>query len=129
MAAPNDPTDLVSVDLAKKRVYVQFRGTLTRAVAETMREAYRDAIQKVGSGYTAVSIFEDYVPGTIEVQEVLSTMITMANDAGCRAVARVAQGSVFGQMQLGRLQRAVEADYPVHNCETLAEAEAYLDGE
>jgi len=28
-----------------------------------------------------------------------------------------------------RLLREVQADYPVHDCETIAEAEAYLDGE
>ncbi len=46
---------------------------------------------------------------------------------GCRAAARVGQGGVFGQMQLGRLQREVQAGYSVHDCETLAEADTYLD--
>jgi hypothetical protein len=119
--------ETVTVDLAKRRVYLRFRGFLSRAQAEALRDAYRDAIAKVGSGYTAVSIFEDFMPGTPEVQEIISTMIRMANDGGCRAAARVAQGSVFGQMQLGRLQRQVQAGYPVHDCQTLAEAEAYLD--
>jgi hypothetical protein len=35
--------------------------------------------------------------------------------------------SVFGQMQLGRLQREVNAAYPVHDCATLAEADTFLD--
>jgi hypothetical protein len=119
--------ETVTVDLAKRRVYLRFRGFLSRAQAEALRDAYRDAIAKVGSGYTAVSIFEDFMPGTPEVQEIISTMIRMANDGGCRAAARVAQGSVFGQMQLGRLQRQVQAGYPVRDCQTLAEAEVYLD--
>ena len=68
------------------------------------------------------------MPGTAEVQQVISSMIQMASEGGCTAAARVAQGSVFGQMQLGRLQREVRAGYPVHDCETLAEADAYLDG-
>lgn len=119
--------ELVTVNLPKKRVYLHFRGSLTRTQAEELRLAYRKAIAEVGPGYTAVSIFENFVPGTAEVQEVISSMIKMANDGGCRAVARVAQGSVFGQLQLGRLQREVQADFPVHNCETLADAEAYLD--
>ena len=55
-------------------------------------------------------------------------MIRMANDSGCTAAARVAKGNVFGQMQLGRLQKEVRASYPVHDCETLEEAEKYLDG-
>ena len=41
-------------------------------------------------------------------------MIRMADDGGCRLAARVAQGSVFGQLQLGRLQREVQAGYSVH---------------
>jgi hypothetical protein len=122
-----DTNDLVTVNLDKKRVYIYFRGSLTRTQAEELREAYRKAIAEVGPGYSAVSIFEEFVPGTVEVQEVISSMIKMANDGGCRAVARVAEGSVFGQLQLGRLQREVQADFPVHNCKTLAEAEAYLD--
>jgi hypothetical protein len=122
-------TDLVTVNMAKKRVYLRFRGSLTRAQAENLREAYREAIAEVGPGYTAVSIFEDFMPGTAEVQEVISSMIKMADDGGCRAAARVGQGGVFGQMQLGRLQREVQAAYPVRDCQTLAEADTYLDAE
>jgi hypothetical protein len=121
-------TDLVTVNLEKKRVYLHFRGSLTKTGAEELREAYRGAIAQVGPGYTAVSIFEDFVPGTSEIQEIISSMIRMADDGGCRLAARVAQGSVFGQLQLGRLQREVQARYSVHDCETLAEADAYLDG-
>jgi len=121
-------TDLVTVDVAKKRVYLYFRGSLTVSQAEDLKQAYRDAIARVGHGYTAVSIFENFMPGTTEVQEVISSMIKMADDGGCRAAARVGQGGVFGQMQLGRLQREVQAGYSVHDCETLAEADTYLDG-
>jgi hypothetical protein len=127
-ADPNEKTDLVTFNLEKKRVYLRFRGSLTKDQAEELQREYRKAIAEVGPGYTAVSIFEEFVPGTAEVQEVISSMIKMANDGGCRAVARVAEGSVFGQLQLGRLQREVQADFPVHNCKTLTEAEAYLDG-
>ena len=119
--------DLVTVNMAKKRVYLRFRGSLTKAQAENLREAYRSAIAQVGSGYTAVSIFEDFMPGTAEVQEIISSMILMADEGGCRAAARVGQGGVFGQMQLGRLQREVQAGYSVHDCETLPEADTYLD--
>ena len=120
-------TDLVTVDMAKKRVYLYFRGSLTKAQAENLREAYRKAIAQVGPGYTAVSIFEGFMPGTAEVQEVISSMIQMADDGGCRVAARVGQGSAFGQLQLGRLQREAQVGYAVHDCETLAEAEAILD--
>jgi len=129
MAADTTHTsDLVTVNMAKKRVYLHFRGSLTKAQAENLKEAYRKAIAQVGPGYTAVSIFEDFMPGTADVQEVISSMIKMADDGGCRAAARVGQGGVFGQMQLGRLQREVQAEYSVHDCQTLAEADSYLDG-
>ena len=121
-------SDLVTVDKTKKRVYLSFRGSLTKIQAENLREAYRHAIAQVGAGYTAVSIFENFMPGTAEVQEVISSMIQMADEGGCRAAARVGQGGVFGQMQLGRLQREVKAGYEVHDCATLAEADTYLDG-
>ena len=120
-------SDLVTVNIAKKRVYLRFKGSLTKAQAEDLREAYRRAITQVGPGYSAVSIFEEFMPGTPEVQEVISSMIQMANDGGCRAAVRVGQGSVFGQLQLGRLQREAQVGYSVHDCETLAEAEAILD--
>lgn len=122
-------SDLVTVNLAKKRVYLRFKGSLTKAQAEDLREAYRRAITQVGPGYSAVSIFEEFMPGTPEVQEVISSMIQMANDGGCRAAVRVGQGSVFGQLQLGRLQREAQVGYTVHDCETLAEADAILDEE
>ena len=121
-------TGPVTTDSLKKRIYLIFKGSLSIADAEELHEAYRQAIARVGPGYTAVSIFEEYVPGSADVQAVISKMIKMAGDNGCRAVARVGQGSVFGPLQLGRLQREVEATFPVENFETVAEAEAYLDG-
>jgi hypothetical protein len=124
---PSSATDPVSVDITKKRVYLWFRGFLSVTEAQRLHEGYRRAIDRVGRGYTAVSIFENYIPGKEDVQEVISKMILMANDSGCRSAARVAEGSVFGQLQLGRLQREVKAEYPVKDCKTLAEAEAYLD--
>ena len=127
-ANETDSTDLVTVNLEKKRVYLHFRGALTEAGAKELRKAYREAITQVGPGFTAVSIFDNFVPGAADVQAIISSMIRLANDGGCRLAVRVAQGSVFGQLQLGRLQREVQAGYPVHDCETLAEADTYLDG-
>jgi len=51
---------------------------ITKAQTEKLREAYRSAITQVGPGYTAVSIFENFMPGTAEIQEVISSMIKMA---------------------------------------------------
>ena len=127
-AEPITPADSVTVDMGKRRVYLYFRGFLSAADAEHLYEAYRRAIAQVGRGFTAVSIFEGFVPGTAEVQEIISRMIRMANDKGCCSAARVSQGSVLGQLQLGRLQREVQADYPVKDCDTVDEADAYLDG-
>jgi hypothetical protein len=121
--------DLATVDPAKQRIYLHFRGFLSVEKAKTLEEAYRAAIARVGAGYTVVTVFEDFMPGTPEVQEVISSMILMASEAGCKKAARVSQGNVLGQMQLGRLQKAVEAAYPVKDCSTIDEAEAYLDSD
>jgi len=125
---PSGATDLVSVDTDNNRVFLTFKGFLSVADAEHLYDAYRSAIARVGRGYTAVSIFEDFVPGTEDVQAIISKMIKMANDNGCLAAARVAEGSIFGPLQLGRLQREVMADYPVKDFKNLKEANAYLDG-
>jgi len=122
--APN----LVTVNPEKKRIYLYFRGMLTRETAEELRKAYAGAIAQTGPGFTVVSIFADFVPGTAEVQDIISSMMRLAEEGGCRVAVRVAQGSVFGQLQLGRLHREIQAGYDVYECETLAEADTYLDG-
>lgn len=119
---------LVTVNLEKKRIYLNFRGLLTRETAQELRDAYAGAIAQTGPGFTVVSLFTGFVPGKAEVQDIISSMIRMADEGGCRMAVRVAQGSVFGQLQLGRLHREIQAGYDVYECETLAEADAYLDG-
>jgi len=121
-------SDLVTVNEEKKRIYLFFRGALTRADAEELRSAYKRAIIRTGPGFTAVSVFEAFVPGESEIQNIIRSMIRMADEGGCRLAVRVAQGSVFGQLQLGRLQREIQAGYETYECETLADAEAFLDG-
>ena len=121
--------ELATVDPTKQRIYLHFRGFLSVDQANTLKEAYRAAIARVGAGYTVVTIFEDFMPGTPEVQDVISSMILMASEAGCTKAARVSQGNVLGQMQLGRLQKAVQAAYPVKDCSTIDEADAYLDSD
>jgi hypothetical protein len=95
--------------------------------AEILREEFRGAISRVGPGSTVVSIVEDFIPATADVQAIISSMIQIADAGGCRAASRVCQEGVFGQMQLGPLQCEIEASFPVHDCETLAEADSYLD--
>lgn len=121
--------ELATVDLEKKRIYLRFIGFLSAQEASELKEAYRAAIAKVGRDFTVVTIFENFTPGTAEVQETISSMILMASNAGCRKAARVSKGHVLGQMQLGRLQRSVEAEYPTLDCATIEEADAYLDGD
>lgn len=121
--------ELATVDVDKKRIYLRFIGFLSKDQALELKEAYRGAIAKVGRGYSIVTIFENFTPGTPEVQEIISSMIQMASNAGCRKAARVSQANVLGQMQLGRLQRSVEAEYPVLDCATIEEADAYLDND
>ena len=67
-ADPNEKTDLVTFNLEKKRVYLRFQGSLTKDQAEELQREYRKAIAEDGPGYTAVSIFEEFLPGTAEVQ-------------------------------------------------------------
>ena len=120
--------EIATVDVDKKRIYLRFIGFLSLEQAQDLKAAYREAINKVGRDYTVVTIFENFTPATDEVQEIISSMIQMASNAGCRKAARVSQGNVLGQMQLGRLQRSVEAAYPVRDCTTIEEADAFLDG-
>jgi hypothetical protein len=123
------PDELATIDDEKQRIYLRFRGFLSLDQAGVLKEAYRSAIARVGAGYTVVTIFEDFMPGTPEVQEVISSMILMASESGCKKAARVSQGNVLGQMQLGRLQKQVKASYPVRDCETIDQADAYLDSD
>ena len=79
--------ELATVDLEKKRIYLRFIGFLSAQEASELKEAYRAAIAKVGRDYTVVTIFENFTPGTAEVQETISSMILMASNAGCRKAA------------------------------------------
>jgi len=128
ISGPDDIRNLAEADRAKNRVYILFDGFLTVEQAKQLKEAYRVAISKVKHGYTVLTYFRKFKPGTPEVQDIVSSMIRMASQAGCRKAARVGGGSVLGQMQLGRLS-ADNASYPHHNFATWEEAEAYLDSD
>ena len=120
--------ELAVVDLSKRRIYLCFRGFLSLEQARNLAEEYRQAIAQVGRGYTVLSYFEGFKPGTPEIQEVISEMIKMASDAGCRKAARVGGGSVLGPLQLKRLSKEL-ASYAHRACKTWEEAEAYLDAD
>ena len=117
---------VAEIDKTKKRIYLRFEGFMNMEQVRELQEAYRSAIKEVGSGYTVLSYFKDYKPVGPEIQEVISEMIRMASDAGCRKAARVGGSSVLGPLQLNRLAKT-KANYPHDQFETWEDAEAYLD--
>ena len=127
ITGPQDLTEIATVDSQKKRIYLVFEGFLSKDQAEDLQERYRRAIAEAGSGFTVLSFFKDFVPGTAEIQDVFRSMIAMASKGGCRKAARTGSGSVMGPLQMGRL--AKESSYPSHHFDTWEEAEAYLDAD
>jgi hypothetical protein len=128
ITGPADLTRYAHVDSAKKRIYLVFEGFLSPAQAQALRDAYRDAIAAAGPGYTVLSYFKDFTPGTQEVADLFASMVEMASKGGCRKAARVSSGSVLGPLQMSRLATS-HASYPSRHFETWAEAEAYLDSD
>lgn len=125
---PESTEATVEVSKAKHRIYIRFEGFLSLEDAKDLYEAYRRGIAEVGRGYTVLTYFRDFKPGTDEIQDVISDMIKMASAAGCKKAARVGGGSVLGPLQLRRLS-TTSATYPHDYFETWEEAEAYLDEE
>jgi hypothetical protein len=128
ITGPADLTRSAHVDPAKRRIYLVFEGFLSPAQAQALRDAYREAIAAVGPGYTVLSYFKDFTPGTQQVADLFASMVEMASRGGCRKAARVSSGSVLGPLQMGRIATS-HATYPSRQFETWAEAEAYLDSE
>jgi hypothetical protein len=124
--SPADLTETAHVDEAKRRIYLVFEGFLTPADAERLKDVYRDAIARVGPGYTVLSYFRDFTPGTQEVADLFAAMVEMATSGGCRKAARVSSGSVLGPLQMSRIASS-HAGYPSRQFEKWEEAEAYLD--
>jgi hypothetical protein len=120
--------ELAMLDPEKRRIYLCFKGFLSLDQVRELAEEYRRVIAQVGRGYTVLSYFKGFKPGTPEIQEVMSEMIKMASHAGCRKAARVGGGSVLGPMQLQRLSKEL-ATYAHRVCSTWEEAEAYLDSD
>ena len=123
---PHDLTRTAHVDPVKKRIYLVFEGFLSTAQAQELKDAYRDAIAEVGPGYTVLSYFKDFTPGTKEVAGLFASMVEMASVGGCRKAARVSSSSVLGPMQMARIASS-HASYPSRHFATWEEAEAYLD--
>jgi hypothetical protein len=125
---PADLTQSAHVDFPRKRIYLVFEGFLSPVQAQQLKDAYRDAIASVGPGYTVLSYFKDFTPGTQEVAELFAAMVEMASAGGCRKAARVSSGSVLGPLQMSRIATS-HASYPSRQFETWAGAEAYLNEE
>jgi hypothetical protein len=118
----------VRLDPAKNRIYIRFEGFMDAERAQALHDAYRDAIAQARPGFTVITYTEGYRPGGAEVQDIVTRMVRMAEQAACRKVARVVGASPLGAMQINRLAKA-EATYPSRHFSTEAEAEAYLDEE
>ena len=125
---PNDLTERAHVDTSKKRIYLVFEGFLSLEEALALKETYRRAIAEVGTGYTVLSYFKDFTPGTDVIEDVFSSMIVMATEASCRKAARVSSRSVLGPLQMSRLAK-VRSGYASRQFDTWDEAEAYLDSD
>jgi hypothetical protein len=125
---PDDLKQTAHVDAAKRRIYLLFEGFLSQAQAQALKEAYRAAIAEAGPGYTVLSYFKDFTPGTKEVADLFASMVEMASRGGCRKAARVSSASVLGPMQMSRIA-ATHASYPSRQFESWVEAEAYLDSD
>lgn len=118
----------VRLDSAKNRIYIRFDGFMDKGRAQLLHDAYRDAIAQAQPGFTVVTYTEGYRPGGPEVQEIVTRMVRMAEQGGCRKVARVVGNSPLGAMQINRLAKT-ETRYPSKHFATDVEAEAYLDEE
>ena len=128
ISGPDDLTELAHIDAGKKRIYLVFEGFLTPDEAQKLKEAYARAIAEVGPGYTVLSYFKDFNPGTDVIEDVFSSMIVMATGASCRKAARVSSRSVLGPLQMSRLAK-VRSGYASRQFDTWDEAEAYLDSD
>lgn len=118
----------VRVDAAKNRIYVRFEGFLNIEDAEDVRRAYGEAIAQVDKGFTVLTDARDYLPGTPEVQEIITSMTHMADRGGCAKVARVLGENPLGGYQIDRLAKE-STSYPSQHFKTVEEAEEYLDAE
>ncbi len=121
-------SDLVQVDLAKNRIQIHFTGFFTLENAQKLKQAYADAIAKMSEGFTVMTFAEGYMPGTPEIQEIISSMTQLAEQGGCRKVARVVGANPLGGFQIDRLAKS-DTSYPSRHFKTEQEAEEYLDEE
>ena len=116
------------IDSVKNRITLYFDGFMTLEEAKMLREDYRNAIAQCKPGFTVITHAIDYKPGTPEVQEIVTTMTKMAEDAGCSKVARVVGDKPLGGMQIDRIAKTVTT-YPSKHFATVEEAQAYLDSD
>ena len=121
-------SELTRVDKDKNRIYIYFEGFLEEERARKLHDSYKNAIAQVKSGFTVLTYAENYKPGGPQVQEIVSRMVKMAEDAGCKKVARVIGATPLGGMQINRLAK-VSTSYASRHFTTAEEAEAYLDSD
>lgn len=117
---------LVHVDTIKNRVYIHFEGHMDLERVLELKQAYKDGIDKCKPGFTCLTYATKFIPGNLEVQEVVRQMTKMAEDAGLSKVARVVGKSPLGGMQINRLAKT-KTKYEAKHFGTEIEAEMYLD--
>jgi hypothetical protein len=118
--------ELYRINKIKNRIYLYFEGYMETDRAKKLHDAYKEAIEKCSPGFTVVTFTEDYKPSSEEVQDIVRTMTKMAEDAGCRKVARVVGQKPLGGMQIDRIAKTTTT-YPSRHFSTVEEADAYLD--
>jgi hypothetical protein len=120
--------DLYRIDKLKNRIYLYFEGYMEIDRAKQLHDAYKEAIEKCSRGFTVVTLAENYKPSGQEVQDIVLTMTRMAENAGCRKVARVVGQKPLGGMQINRIAKAMTT-YPSRHFATIEEADEYLDSD
>ena len=118
--------ELYRIDEEKNRIYLYFEGYMETDRAMRLHDAYKEAIGKCAPGFTVVTFAENYKPSSEAVQDIVRTMTQMAQDAGCRKVARVVGDKPLGGMQIDRIARTTTT-YPSRHFDTVEEADSYLD--
>lgn len=120
--------ELYRVDKLKNRIYLWFEGYMEIDRAKKLHDAYKEAIGKCSSGFTVVTFAENYKPSSQEVQDIVLKMTKMAENAGCRKVARVVGQTPLGGMQINRIAKKATT-YPSRHFATVEEADDYLDSD
>jgi len=116
----------VHVDILKNRVYIHFEGAMDLERILKLKTAYEAGIAKCKPGFTVLTYANKFIPGNLEVQEIVRQMTKIAENAGIKKVARVVGKNPLGGMQINRLGKTV-TNYETKHFKTEMDAEIYLN--